>query len=295
MKTPQQSYPKLAKALGLQTDIYLKREDLHTYGSHKGRSIPLMIKQYAKEGMTHFVISSSGNAALAAILAVQAFNQNNREKSLFLHVLVGQHIDLKKMNRLRAAISDDQITIEQDERPKQKAFQMEKDGTAKNLRQSTDDLAIEGYIELGLELVKIPELSAIFIPVSSGTTVLGIAKGCEEKAINPALHIVQTPDCHPIATALGAESVQQEEPSLAGAIVDNIAHRKNSVIADVQSTHGAGWIISNREIEEMMAMVKKECDLDLSPNGVLALCAIKKAVDNGASWNGPVVALVCGL
>ena len=70
MITPQEPFPALAKAVGL-TDIYLKREDLHTYGSHKGRSIPVMIDHYLKEGSKNFAISSSGNAALAAALYVK--------------------------------------------------------------------------------------------------------------------------------------------------------------------------------------------------------------------------------
>ena len=32
-------------------DLYFKREDLHPYGSHKGRSITVMIDIYIKEGI----------------------------------------------------------------------------------------------------------------------------------------------------------------------------------------------------------------------------------------------------
>jgi threonine dehydratase len=82
MKTPQPTFTELNKTLGL--DIYLKREDEHKYSSHKGRSIPLMIKKYVKEeDITNFVISSSGNAAIAAIHTIQAHNKNN-DKNLTL-------------------------------------------------------------------------------------------------------------------------------------------------------------------------------------------------------------------
>ena len=79
MITPQKSYPELADAVVLSaqphvSSLYLKREDLHPYGSHKGRSIPVMIDHYLKEGKRHFAISSSGNAALAAAMYVKELN-----------------------------------------------------------------------------------------------------------------------------------------------------------------------------------------------------------------------------
>src|SRR3989338_108330 len=128
MKTIQMPYGELARALWVK-DVYLKREDQHKYGSHKGRSIPLMIKKYFKEeGKTNFVISSSGNAALAAIHSAQAHNRNNPSK-IKLTVFVGKNIDQKKLKLLLLIIEDAKIKIEQVERPKQSAFQMDKDGT----------------------------------------------------------------------------------------------------------------------------------------------------------------------
>ena len=48
MKTPQFPYSKLAQSIGV-SEVYLKREDLDHYGSHKGRSIPVMIEIYEKK------------------------------------------------------------------------------------------------------------------------------------------------------------------------------------------------------------------------------------------------------
>ena len=55
-KTPLEAYPKLAKAIGVN-ELYFKREDLHPYGSHKGRSIPVMIDHYLKAGERRFAIA----------------------------------------------------------------------------------------------------------------------------------------------------------------------------------------------------------------------------------------------
>lgn len=293
-------YAELAQALGVK-DIYLKREDQHKYGSHKGRSIPLMIKKYFKEeGKTDFVISSSGNAALAAIHAAQAHNRNNPSK-IKLTVFVGQNIDQKKLKLLLLTIEDTKIKIEQVERPKQSAFQMDKDGAAKILRQSTDDNALLGYFELAEELDKIPNLAAIFVPTSSGTTAQGLGEAFWTdnylKLKNrPQIHIVQTVACHPIAQEFDLTvATQLNNPSIAGAIVDHVAMRKEKVIEITKTSGGSGWIIDNKQILEAISLVKETCKLAISPNSALSVAGLKKAALSGWQWNGPVVCLVTGM
>src|SRR3989338_1153389 len=119
MKTPQQSYAQLARALGVP-ELYLKREDLHKYGLHKGRSIPLLIKTYAKEGYTAFAISSSGNAALAAVRAEYNHNKNKPNTPITVSVFVGEHINEKKLERLQREPRDERITLTKVARPAQK-------------------------------------------------------------------------------------------------------------------------------------------------------------------------------
>ena len=99
MITPQTKTQKLAEAIALNVDLYLKREDLHPYGSHKGRSIPLMIEIYSQEGWKDFCISSSGNAALAGIHTIKDLNKKSDNQNT-LHVFVGQHIQPEKLERL---------------------------------------------------------------------------------------------------------------------------------------------------------------------------------------------------
>lgn len=305
MKTPQQSYPELAQALKVP-EIYLKREDLHKYGSHKGRSIPLMIKKYTK--LTHlakgqentepqkiyssFVISSSGNAALAAIMAVQAHNTNNPEK-IKLKVLVGQNINPNKLKILLTTINDPQVTLEQVSNPKQEAFLEEKNNDLKFLRQSTDDFALEGYFELADELNKIPNLEAVFIPTSSGTCAQAIGE-CFKKINCPAqIHIIQNTVCHPMAEELN-KNFETTENSLADAIVDKVAHRKEKVLAVIKSSLGSAWIVSDKEIAEAIELVEETCKIKISPNSALAIAGLKKAVDNGWKFSGPVVCLITG-
>lgn len=315
MKTPQLPVPKLAAALGATAELWFKREDLHHYGSHKGRSIPLMIGDYARQGLTDFVISSSGNAALAAIQAVLTHNKTRGKTPLSLTVLVGKKIAPDKLALLRggAEPASDGIRIEQCANPKQRAFQMEKTGMAKWLRQSTDDNALLGYEELASELGKIPNLAAVFIPTSSGATAQGLYRGFQKMGINPEIHLVQTPDCHPLvdsvtgrhapadsknAQSAGRSDINAQphtaEKSLAEAIVDKIAHRRESVAAAVKNSAGYGWIADNQNIKESVALVKKTTTLDISPNSALSVAGLRLAIKAGWRWNGPIVCLITG-
>lgn len=302
MKSIQVPCSAIGQNLGLAGDVFLKREDTHKYGSHKGRSIPLMVKKYFKEeGITNYVISSSGNAALAAIHAIQVHNRNNPSK-LKLTVFVGLNIDHKKLKTLLATIVDANIKLEQVERPKQTAFQVDKDTDAKLLRQSTDDNALLGYFELAQELDKIPNLQAIFVPTSSGTTAQGLGEAFQTEFLKqkPQIHIVQTNTCHPIAEHFQPDYLKnnpyaEAEKSIAGAIVDKTAFRKEKVIEIIENSKGSGWIVDNEDIKEAVELSKNGCHLSISPNSALSLAGLKKAVENDFSWDGNIVCLITGM
>ena len=302
MKSIQVPCSAIAQKLGLSGDVFLKREDTHKYGSHKGRSIPMMVKKYFKEeGITNYVISSSGNAALAAIHAIQVHNRNNPSK-LKLTVYVGQNIDPAKLKMLLAVINDPNIKLEQVERPKQTAFQIDKEGKAKLLRQSTDETALLGYFELAQELDKIPNLKAIFVPTSSGTTAQGLGESFQTEFLQqkPQIHIVQTNTCHPIADHFQPDYLKnhpyaEADKSIAGAIVDKTAFRKEKVIEIVGNSKGSGWIVENEDIKEAVELSKNGCHLAISPNSALSIAGLKKAVENDFSWDGNIVCLITGM
>ncbi|OHA43391.1 MAG: hypothetical protein A3G04_02770 [Candidatus Taylorbacteria bacterium RIFCSPLOWO2_12_FULL_44_9] len=148
MLTPLEQYQKLASAIGF-TDLYFKREDLHPYGSHKGRSIPIMIEHYLATGDQAFAISSSGNAALAAAIHVQKLNEfsdtNNQTPITTLDIFIGNHVSPKKLYKIRAIAqkSSGRIRVLIKERPLQALIQASQEGK-RSLRQSTDDQALVG-------------------------------------------------------------------------------------------------------------------------------------------------------
>jgi len=293
MTTPQTKQPKLAKTLGLELFLYFKREDLHPLMSHKGRSIPLMIDHYIKQGMSDFVISSSGNAALAAGLYIKKYNQKHKTK-LNINIFIGKKIDQHKLKLLKKIISKN-IKIIQTKNPKQSAFQMDKNNQAKLLRQSTDNTALLGYEKLAKELSKIKNLSAVFVPTSSGTTAQGLYDGFKKIKLNPQIHIVQTTACHPIAINFSpTHCCNTTKKSIAGAIVDNIAHRKEIVVSDIKNSHGFGWIADDNQIEEMIKLVYKTEKIKLSPNSALSVVGLQQSLKNNWKFDGPVVCLITG-
>jgi threonine dehydratase len=320
MITPQKSYPDLTRAVGVSS-LYLKREDLHPYGSHKGRSIPVMIDHYLKEGKRHFAISSSGNAALAAALHIKKINEKNNAlahnassaatqdernkgasvvvsgagqelEKIKLEILVGNHILDKKFKKL-TDLADYNVSVMRFERPLQSLTQKTADSSIQSLRQSTDDVALVGYESLAEELEQIKDLQAVFLATSSGTTAQELAEYFLKNNNSVEIHIVQTTSCHPMALEF-VDSLPSEEQSSADAIVDITANRKAVLIPLIQKTNGFGWIASNEEIMTAQELIEKNADIKVSPNGALALAGLMQAVFNGREWGGDVVCVVGG-
>lgn len=291
MITPQKEYPELAKELAINK-LFLKREDLHPYGSHKGRSIPTMIDIYLKQNITHFALSSSGNAALAAALYIGKLNAERKTNKIDLDILVGRHITTKKLRKLEQ-FGNENIKITVHDRPIQTLFNITKDLKIKTLRQSTDDTALIGYQELAKELLEIPDLKGVFIGTSSGTTAMALAEyfALQNKKIE--VHIVQTSSCHPIADYFINDPILDEQ-SIADAIVDHNGIRKNSIVKLLETNNGSGWIVSNEQILAAQELVKKNADFDISTNSALSIAGLMQAVYTGRFWEGSVACIICG-
>ena len=288
MLTPQPQAKKLAKALGLTSQLYLKREDLHPQGSHKGRSIPVMIQKYTNSGWSNFCVSSSGNAAISAAITINEYNAKHKNSPLNLKIFVGKNIDSGKLKIIKKLLNKS-VLLKKTDNPKQSAFQMEKTGSAKNLRQSTDDTALLGYASLAKELAKIKKLSAIFIPTSSGTTAQALHEEFEKLKLNPQIHIVQTPACHPMV-----KSPIPISSSLATAIVDNVGFRKEAVRKGMLDSGGNGWIATNKDIAEAKILIKKTENIDVSASSALSIAGLVQAIEKKWPFEGPVVCLLTG-
>ncbi len=299
LQTPLENYPDLAGVIGLP-GLYFKREDLHPYGSHKGRSIPAMIDHYSKNGDLSFAISSSGNAARAAAVHVQQLNEDNDTSgsgALTLDIFVGNHVSANKLRTIRSVAekSSGTIRVLVKERPLQALTMAAQEG-ARSLRQSTDDQALVGYESLAEELAAandIEKIGAVFIGTSSGTTAQALATYFLKNKLSIQVHIVQTSSCHPMAD--GFENYDgPDEPSVADAIVDITAQRKTALVPLIEKTGGKGWVATNDDITAAQGLVTTHTGLDISTNSALSVAGAMKAAEIGYEIDGAVVCMICG-
>ena len=288
MVTPNEQYSKLGIAIGHE-DLYFKREDLHPLGSHKGRSIPVMIDHHHSKGSKSFVISSSGNAALAAVLYIKD------KPDIKLEVFVGNNISATKLDKLTSIINKinepERIKITKNERPLRALMEAVQNG-ATSLRQSTDDTALIGYESLAKEILSIRNVAAVFIGTSSGTTAQALAN-CFLKEESPVqVHIVQTSSCHPMSDVF--HKCESTEMSLADAIVDKTALRKPILIPLIQKTGGTGWCAKNEDIQIAQKLTKTYTGLNISTNSALSVVGALKATYAKYDIKGPIVCMICG-
>jgi len=289
MVTRNQELLKLAEKIGVPA-LFLKREDEHPLGSHKGRSIPLMIDAYIKEGFKNFVISSSGNAALAAALHIKSVNSKS-SRPIALSVFTGKNIGQIKKEKL-FALADKNILVEECERPLQKYTLATKKTDVKGLRQSTDVLALSGYVSLAEELSEIKDLSAVFIATSSGTTAQALGEYFVKHDFKIAIYVVQTQGCHPFASEFDFPAEGLFE-NIADAIVDKIAYRKDTLLALLEKLGGSGLICSDSEIRNAQQILKDN-EVTVSPNGALAFAGLLRSISKDVKFNGAVACIIGG-
>lgn len=291
MLTPLENQPNLASNLGLP-GLLFKREDLHPYKSHKGRSIPVMIDHYCKNGDQAFALSSSGNAALAAAIHVNKLNQGASTSPITLDIFVGNHVSPSKLERIKK-YTDDNIRILIKERPIQALSQAMNEGR-RSLRQSTDNEALVGYESLAQELIDGDEkIGAVFMGTSSGTTAQALASYFLKHKAPIQVHIVQTSSCHPLSDSFDTYE-GPDEKSIADAIVDITAQRKSALIPAVEKTGGRGWFATNDDIRTAQELAQKHSGLDVSTNSALSIVGAMKAAYTGYEINGTVVCMICG-
>lgn len=286
--TPNEEYKALNEAIG--ADIVLKREDLHPYGSHKGRSIPVMIDEYIKQGIKEFAISSSGNAGIASGLYIKELN-NNYSKNVKLEIIVGNKINKVKLQRLED-IKDDNIKITRVDKPLQTLFERIKDENIKSLRQSTDDKALIGYEDLAIEIANIKNVKRIYIGTSSGTTAQALAEYFIKNNKKIEVNIIQTSSCHFMVNEI-TEDIPKNEVSIADAIVDQTVNRKDKLIDLIRSTGGKGYIATNDEILNAVDLVQKNAGLKISTNSALSIAGLIKD-SYTRDLNGASVCIICG-
>lgn len=289
-KTLQKSYPNLANKIGLPS-LWIKHEYLNEAGSHKIRLLEKLIKDHLKRGQKEFVISSSGNAAIAAAHFLTKYVKTKSNLMIF----VSKNISAEKIQRLKKTIGTCQdIKIKKVLRPKQQAFLFSKKHKAAFLRGSTEPTAPQAYYSLAKELSQIPNLKSVFIPTSSGITALGLHQGFKKLKKKIEIHLVQTEKIHPLTRNFDHQFSPQKT-SLAGAVVDRIGLRKQEINKAVQESLGSGWIISDQALRQAKKLLKTEAGISMNAyNSLLSLAGVIKARKTKWPLSGTVCCLFTG-
>ncbi len=241
-------------------NVYLKREDLNETGSAKDRAMISQIENLIKQGFKTAVISSTGNAAISAAHFCKL-------SQIDLTIFVSPKIDQNKLNLLKK--NGCQIFIS--DQPISESIKFSKKNQAYLLRQSTDPSALIGYQKIGPELInQLPQTTSIFVPVGSGTTLLGISQSL------PTIKIF---------------AVKPADTTLTDALTVKYQPLKNKIISAVKNSKGSELIIQNDEILEAHKILELN-KVKTSLESALAFAGFKKALKNNLNiGNYPVVIL----
>lgn len=261
--------------------ITLKREDKNPTGSLKDRGMAFLISKALEEGKRNLVISSSGNAAISAAEYCNLAKIN-------LAVFVSSKINKRKLEK----INEKGAEIFQSLRPVSEAIKFARKKNFFNLRPSRNEFGSEGYQTIAFELAqKEGVIDDFFLPVSSGTALLGIAKGFRKLGFVPRFHICQPASFCPLSGIYDKDSVLEKE-NLVDALVAKFTPLKGQIINLIKECGGSGWVVENKQIvsaEEVLSAKK----IDTSFEGALALACIIKARQKGVAL-GKTVCLLTG-
>ena len=254
--------------------VYLKHEDQNITGSAKDRAISLQVDNLKNLQYPSAVISSTGNAAISAVHFCG-------QQKIPLTIFVSPDINPQKLSLLP---SENLVTTD---KPISAAFKYSKTNQSYLLRQSTDPVALTGYRQIGEEIVKqLPKVTSIFIPVGSGTTLLGISQSLPPNvkifAVQPASHC-------PIASVFDTDLIP-EKTSITDSLSAKMLPLKRKVIAVIKRSNGSGIVVQNQDVIKSDRLFKKN-NLITSPEGALAFAGYQKARNIFPIGDCPVILL----
>lgn len=264
--------------------IVFKREDENFSGSVKDRGISYQLNWAKKEGVKNLVISSSGNTAISACWLAKRLGLN-------LFVFLSPKIHRGKL----AIIQEFPFHLSFSNRPVSDSIKFAQKNNFYHLRASIDPRGSTGYQQIAKEILENrvnQGIDSIFIPVSSGTTLVGIFDGFQITSFIPQIHAVQSSAVFPIAAQFDKDFTAVKR-SLADALVAKFTPRRKQVIDIIKRTRGSGWVVSDETIEKANRWFEKR-GIATSPEGAAALAGIWKAKEKKWPLGERIVCLLTG-
>jgi threonine dehydratase len=259
--------------------FYLKREDLNPTGSAKDRALIYQVSHLISQGYSGAVIASTGNAAISASYFCQHFG-------IKLTVFVSPKIHPHKLKLLQSL----PLKLITSSTANSDAFKYAKDHHVYFLRQSTDTQALVGYRQLGQEIQnQLPQLTSIFVPVASGTTLLGISQ-----ALPPTVKIfaVQPASCAPISRVFQPQA-PLENSTITDALGVRLLPLKPQIIHTLNQSQGSGLVVPNSQVIKYHQYLHQH-QVNCSPEGGLALAGWHQAKNLGLNLGKYPLILITG-
>lgn len=260
-------------------NIYLKREDKNLTGSAKDRAISCQIQNLINKNFKEAVISSTGNAAISASYFCSLYN-------IKLTIFLSPKVDKEKLELIKNYTNN----IFFSDKPISQAFKYSKKNNAYLLRQSTDPSALIGYHEIGKELLEqLTTLTSIFIPVGSGTTLLGISQALPSTV---KVFAIQPANNCPLSKLFDQDYIF-ESNSVTDALTVKTLPLKSQILEKIKSSNGTGLIVQNSDILNAQDLLKKN-NIITSNESALALAGLHKALKQNISIGDYPVVLLTG-
>jgi len=269
--------------------ILFKKELDNPTGSLKDRGMAYQMSDVYRLGLKEVVIPSSGNAAISASAYASSLG-------IRVTAYVSPQINPGKLAVLQAKGAEVRFSM----RPIEEAEAASEEFGLRNLRPSRDEAAVPGFMSLGLEIYERlirrgRPVGAIFLPVSSGTALVGLGRALQELHADgfiktfPQLHLVQTAAVCPLASVCDSD-FRPKARSVAKAICAKETARQTEVMALVQETRGSGWVVDDTAIGQAEKWLA-ERGLVVCPTSAAALAGLWKAKEKGREVKAPLVIL----
>ncbi len=259
----------------LKHGLYLKREDQQPSGSVKDRGMIAQLT-HLPPGRREVVISSSGNAGIS--LAYWG-----RRLGLTAHIFVSPKLPSEKKERLQKLGAKIHISP----RALSESIRFARRYHFPHLRQSISVWARNGFRSLGEELRDESAPEAIFFPVSSGTTMLGVSEAWADSKKKPVFVLVQTAGHCPLARHL-VPCPPREKNTLATALVAKYIPCQKEILTLVKS-YGQAVVVRNAEIGAAWQWLRQE-GIVTSFEGAAAVAAAWQ-IKATRRWQRPVCLL----
>jgi threonine synthase len=255
--------PELARWAGL-AELWVKREDTNPTGSHKDRGAVVQVAACVAEGWRVAVISSSGNAALAAATY-------GRNAGVAVVALLSPRSEPGRVALLRASGARVLVTT----KPINYGLRLSRVCRWPDLRPSQSAEAVRGFRTLGEELAtELLPGTAVFGYASSGATYAALGQVFAERGSRLPLHPVQAGLVNGISREFGRPGDGRR--SVVGDLGVKVSDRAATVAQMVRDSGGQAWWVDDNAVKAAGEALKGR-GYDVAPECWAALAGVTVA------------------